>query len=308
MNPAHSIDPSVKSLFWILISSATLFIFLRLYYKYRGQGLHRDDLVLFASWVALFVNGIMITVILDIATSTRVPADPAATFQKLIILGLMSTTLALLSQAWSKTSFAMTLLGISNVKNWVTYFLWFAIFSMNISFVLSAIFFWVQCTPLEGFWNNSIELKCWNPTINIAYGMAVSAYSGILDLAFALLPWKILMPLNLSTKEKIGCAIAMSMGVFAAVAAFIKCSKFLSIAPGGTGDSMQLAIWGVAEPAITIIAASMPTLRLFVRKLTGPKDYAMEEGRAADEIGLQEVHAEGGNSRRDTRSRGSRAT
>ncbi|CAI4215515.1 unnamed protein product [Parascedosporium putredinis] len=290
---ARPVDPSVKGVFWILISSATIFITLRLYYKYRGQGLHRDDLVLFSSWLALLANGIIITVILDIATSTEIPADPAATFEKLIILGLFSTTLALLSQAWSKTSFAMTLLGITNNRSWITYFLWFAIVTMNVSFVMSAVIFWIQCRPLKGFWDNSVELQCWNPTISIAYGMAVSAYSGILDLAFALLPWKILLPLNLSTKEKIGCAIAMSMGIFAAVAAFVKCSKFLEITPGGTGDSMQLAIWGVAEPAVTIIAASMPTLRLFVRKLTGPKDYAMEEGRAADEVALQEVAADG---------------
>lgn len=88
------------------------------------------------------------------------------------------------------------------------------------------------------------------------------------------------------------------------MAAFVKCSKFLEISPGGTGDSMQLAIWGVAEPAVTIIAASMPTLRLFVRKLTGPKDYAMEEGRAADEVALQEVAADGSPRRTMTTSRG----
>jgi len=34
-----------------------------------------------------------------------------------------------------------------------------------------------------------------------------------MDIVFALIPWKILLPLRLSRKEKWGCVIAMSMGV-----------------------------------------------------------------------------------------------
>lgn len=40
---------------------------------------------------------------------------------------------------------------------------------------------------------------------------------------------------------------------------------------------MQLAIWGVAEPALTIMAASAPALRLLVRKITIPKEYPLDE-------------------------------
>lgn len=127
--------------------------------------------------------------IIDIATSRTPPADPTNTFRKLIILGLASTTLALLSQAWSKTSFAMTLLGITKKRDWVTYFLWFAIFSMNISFALAGILFWVQCSPLEGLWNPSVQRKCLNPSVNIIYGMVISGMLLLLvtDLEFFLL-------------------------------------------------------------------------------------------------------------------------
>ena len=40
---------------------------------------------------------------------------------------------------------------------------------------------------------------------------------------------------------------------------------------------MQLAVWGVAEPALTIMAASVPALRLLVRKITTPKEYPLDE-------------------------------
>lgn len=46
-----------------------------------------------------------------------------------------------------------------------------------------------------------------------------------MDLILAIIPWKIIMNLQMETKEKIGVALAMSMGVFAAASAFIKCSS-----------------------------------------------------------------------------------
>lgn len=34
-----------------------------------------------------------------------------------------------------------------------------------------------------------------------------------MDLIFAIIPWKIIMRMQMETKEKIGVALAMSMGV-----------------------------------------------------------------------------------------------
>lgn len=39
------------------------------------------------------------------------------------------------------------------------------------------------------------------------------AYSGVMDLVLAIIPWGIIMRLHMHTKEKIGVALAMSMGV-----------------------------------------------------------------------------------------------
>lgn len=46
-----------------------------------------------------------------------------------------------------------------------------------------------------------------------------------MDIILALLPWKILWGLQMRKKEKIGVAIAMSMGIFAGITSFIKTSK-----------------------------------------------------------------------------------
>ncbi len=38
-------------------------------------------------------------------------------------------------------------------------------------------------------------------------------YSGIMDFVLALLPWKVIWKLQMKRKEKVGIALAMSMGV-----------------------------------------------------------------------------------------------
>jgi len=40
---------------------------------------------------------------------------------------------------------------------------------------------------------------------------------------------------------------------------------------------MSLAIWGTAEPAVAIMAASIPAMRLLVRNATQPKKTIHEE-------------------------------
>jgi len=123
-----------------------------------------------------------------------------------------------------------------------------------------------------------------------------------MDLIFAIIPWKIIMRMQMETKEKVGVALAMSMGVLwvlhllamtlsnfffsAAAAAFIKCSSVPELAgrnfsrkhwhlPLSTllgmeanmlsDDGVGLVIWGNAETAVTLMAASMPMFRSLLR-------------------------------------------
>ena len=38
-------------------------------------------------------------------------------------------------------------------------------------------------------------------------------YSGVMDICLAMLPWSVILGLQMTPKEKFGVAIAMSMGV-----------------------------------------------------------------------------------------------
>ncbi|KAH8895363.1 hypothetical protein GQ53DRAFT_641198 [Thozetella sp. PMI_491] len=136
---------------------------------------------------------------------------PVNTINRMALMGLFSTTAAIISQSWSKTSFAMTLLCISD--GWRHKFLWVVIVMMNVLFGLGSLFFWISCTPLEKAWHPLTKGTCWDTRFTIIFGIVISAFAGIMDLIFVVIPWTILMPTRLNPKEKFGCAVAMSMGV-----------------------------------------------------------------------------------------------
>ncbi|KAL1848343.1 hypothetical protein Daus18300_013625 [Diaporthe australafricana] len=81
----------------------------------------------------------------------------------------------------------------------------------------------------------------------------------------AVLPWRIIWETRMERKEKVGVLIAMSMGLCAGAAAFAKCSQIPQISFfDETYTGASLVIWGAAEPAITIMAASIPALRVLL--------------------------------------------
>jgi len=134
------------------------------------------------------------------------------------LLGIVAGDFAIFAAIYSKTSFAITLLRISEGRTRIL--LWFIIISVNIALGGSALIPWIQCRPVEKNWNVIVPGKCWNLKIFSYYGMAGSAYSGAMDILLAFIPWKMFW--NLQMKEKIGVATAMSMGVFAGAAAITK--------------------------------------------------------------------------------------
>jgi len=180
------IDPNLgtKSTIWILTSLSAVFLALRLYCRRRGSGLHWDDTLLAAAWTALLSYVTVVTIILEKTAAQRSeqPSGPIKIkvddVNAVATLGLCSATLAITAQSWSKTSFAVTLLRISGGR--LKRFLWFAIGSMNVLFGLRALFLWVGCSPLEKAWRPRVQGSCWDPSLDVALGIAISGmlYSG----------------------------------------------------------------------------------------------------------------------------------
>jgi len=100
---------------------------------------------------------------------------PPQNLNDMYLIGQISITLIICAAAWSKTSFGITLLMISDgIHGKTRIFIWFALVSMNLLLGVTAMLFWVGCTPLEKAWHPFIRGTCWSPNVIITYNIFTS--------------------------------------------------------------------------------------------------------------------------------------
>lgn len=85
---------------------------------------------------------------------------------------------------------------------------------------------WFKCVPL------SREQQCISSMDFVAYATFAGAYSAAMDFVLAFIPWPLIWSLQLKKKEKLGVAVAMSLGVIAGATATMKCLAIQTIAQG----------------------------------------------------------------------------
>ncbi|CAK7212627.1 hypothetical protein SBRCBS47491_001531 [Sporothrix bragantina] len=289
----NDLGPSLRIAIWVLVALSGAFLGTRLYCKWRRhRTIHLDDSFLIASWVMLIAASICTTIDIsfgfgkhtaDLVAADRVkdggnPEAFVTMLNAITLSGQLAITFGICAQAWSKTSWAITLLRISTGRR-LRGFMWFALVSMNLFFAGPAFVYWFQCTPVAKAWQPLLPGTCWRPEVGIVVGIVASCYSGVMDLAFAIIPWLLLRHLQASPAEKLGIALAMSMGVFAAISAFIKSSAMPSLtSPDFSYAGVTLTLWSAAEPAVTIMAASVPMMRVLVQSVRKQPSSDEEEG------------------------------
>ena len=91
-------------------------------------------------------------------------------------------SLSLVAATWSKTSFALTLLRLT--EGWMKALIWFIIITTNIAMGLSALFIWVQCTPVQKSWNVFMDCTCWPPTVIVNYNIFSACEYTSVDLVY----------------------------------------------------------------------------------------------------------------------------
>ncbi|KAF5589837.1 uncharacterized protein FSUBG_11039 [Fusarium subglutinans] len=188
--------------------------------------------------------------------------DPAVV-PTIALTGTIFGIFGVLSAAWSKTSFALTLIQL--VDGWTSWFLWFLIISTNIIMDLVIVFSFVKCTPAKKVWHSSLPGTCWNPMVATYYNIFAG---GLVDLILCVIAWTIIWKLSMRTREKIGVGIALIFGIFAAAAAAAKCYKMLGLSSKNrTLDRVGIIIWSTTECAVTIIAASIPVMRILILRV-----------------------------------------
>ncbi|KAK3321798.1 hypothetical protein B0H66DRAFT_514015 [Apodospora peruviana] len=284
LDPRVDYGPQVNLVVWVIVSISALFLFTRLYLKNcQNRGLWWDDYALLTSWALLTAQAALVSYVIGLGYGRQV--IPTQNIPKFPLPINLLSTLLITANLLGKISFAMTLLRIPAV--WMRTALVCIVISMVGTLGASAGFVWVECVA----WSPS--KNCVSLDIAIKYNVFSCAYSAAMDVTLAFLPWKYIWTLQMSKKEKCGVVVAMSMGVFAGIAAAIKTTTIPlvhhTIDPT---SSIPLVAWGNAEAGICIMAASIPILRaLFKGNISpgAPLGYETGETSVMTESGIREL-------------------
>ncbi|KAK5655975.1 hypothetical protein OQA88_5113 [Cercophora sp. LCS_1] len=262
--PHNDLGPVLNAVFWTLTSLAFVFMALRLYCKYhRGRHFWWDDYVLIASWIALAVSASTTTVCVALDYGKHGYDINPDNLPKMPFVAVFAGFFSVLAAAWSKTSFALTLIRLS--ERWMRIMIWFIVVTVNGILGTAMLFMWVKCRPIAKIWDVTLEGECIPGEKIITLFQWSAGWSGAMDVVLALCPWVLLWNMKMLKREKIGVAVAMSMGVVAGVASLVKMVELPHLA-GDPADTVRVTIWGGAEGSLTIIAASIPVLRMLIRR------------------------------------------
>lgn len=212
-NALGASGPEILSIVWVLTFVAAVFLAARLYVKKRhDKGLWWDDHLLVASWAMLALFGGAATYCVHVglgshSTSSAVQQTP------LQLSVLVATVFSVLGAAWSKTSFAITLLRITRDGSRGLYWgIWCVVITMNVVLTFNAIVQFVWCTPVQAAWNASIHGACWDREVVVLYTQFAAFYSAAMDFILAAVPCVVIAKLSMRLKEKLGVIVCMSLG------------------------------------------------------------------------------------------------
>ncbi|KAK7992568.1 hypothetical protein PG988_001362 [Apiospora saccharicola] len=259
--------PLIDGVSWGLVSLSGTVLGLRVYAKLsRHRGLWWDDYISLVSWAIQLICVILISINISHGFGKHA-SELKLTYPQVVqtsLRGAVNGSLLILGAVWSKSSFAVTLLRMTNgCLKWTIIVV---MATMN-AFLIASIFVNVfSCKPPNKTYDPLTPGVCWHENIHIAVDVAASAYSAACDLFFALVPWLVLVNLQMKFKEKIGVGVAMSLGVFAAATGIVKTIKLENLRNEDFSyNGGDLQIWSIVEISMTLIAASIPVLRPFLR-------------------------------------------
>ncbi|KAI8685180.1 hypothetical protein NCS57_00186600 [Fusarium keratoplasticum] len=260
---------------WALAAASAILLFLRIYCKlWRGRGLWWDDHFLIISWVSLAIAVSINTYLVSLGFGRHMWTISDENKKTINLFTILVATFGILATTTSKTSFAVTLYRIAT-NQWMKYFLIFIIVTINISMNLVWIFGFAKCTPVERVWDKTVPGTCWDGQKLLKYQLFAAYYSAILDFVLAFLPWPILMGMSMRRRERLGVAVAMSLGAIAGICGIVKAVLVVSMSSTDiTYDRVDLTIWTLTEPAASIMAVCIPVLRMLYRELkSSQKSY-----------------------------------
>ncbi|KAF2680126.1 hypothetical protein K458DRAFT_393099 [Lentithecium fluviatile CBS 122367] len=257
--------PIIVGVTWFLCFFSGTFLVLRLYAKIsRRQGLWWDDHILIFSWTMLLVESVLTQMGQTLGFGKHTTAIPPQNLPLIALGTSIAASISCFASTFSKISFGVTLLRLTTGP--LRACVWFCIITLFLVMLPSALLTWISCRPMAKAWNSLIEGECWDGRVTVGYGIFNAGWCAATDFALALIPWKLVWGLRLRTREKVGVAVAMSMGMLAGVCAIVKGVYLVQLAQQDFFyNGKDVTIWTAVETATAIVGASIPVLRVFFK-------------------------------------------
>ncbi|KAJ4991168.1 hypothetical protein SVAN01_03296 [Stagonosporopsis vannaccii] len=285
MSKPEDYGPILNGVMWFQVIISSVFIVLRIYTRYYIiRNLGWDDLMMVVNLVT-FIAFIA-------ATSVGISHGVGKKTEDIIRLGLDNSKaiyweaigqgICIMGIAVSKAAIALFLLRIV-LRKWHIALLWSVTISTAIFSTITTALLFLQCKPVAFLWDHTIP-GGYCPINFTDVGLSMGAWSASMDFVLAILPWPVVMGLNMKRKEKITIACGLSLGVFAGACSVVRTVELRTLASNENYvyDTSPMLLWSSSEICLTIICACIPVLRpLYVRIAYGSRGDSSAHSNSA---------------------------
>ncbi|KAL6901222.1 hypothetical protein GGI43DRAFT_371321 [Trichoderma evansii] len=254
---------------WSLTAVAIFIVGLRLVCRAtfsRGTfgRLGLDDLITFICLVILIISCAFSSIGISYGLGQHEKTLDEFNLKEAIKWNVINNAVLIWSFSLPKFAIVAILKRILDYGTKTTILFWSLALTSQACFLATSVWWFAQCTPVAYQWDRSIGGTCASTDILTKLAFATSAFSAFLDLFFALYPVPFIMRLNMPLRNRIAVCFAFGLSALACAVSIYKLAVFDSVfqmmATDRTYSVPYLDIFGVAEGALLIIGASLPTL------------------------------------------------
>ncbi|KAI0852679.1 hypothetical protein F5Y00DRAFT_273207 [Daldinia vernicosa] len=179
-----------------------------------------------------------------------------------------------MSAGFCRISYAILLLSITPPSKRPRRFLWTVIGIQFVFDVVTVIISYVQCRPVEAFWDTSLDGHCWPPYVQQYMGFLQGTVCSAIDLVLALFPVSMLWKLNMKWQQKAYISGIMGVGLIAMWASIVKTVHLRAFTSTQdlTFAMAKPAIWWTVEANLILITVSVPIVAPIIMPLKSRTD------------------------------------
>ncbi|KAI1277557.1 integral membrane protein [Xylaria sp. FL0933] len=255
---------AVVSIAWVFAALAAVVIAARIYIRFLVvRRATIDDYIIILAFCLAIINSVFVTVSASWGLGQHISSLQPESIRYTVKYVYLCEFFSILSPGFGRISYGFLLVSLVPPSQPQRRFLWGVIALQFFVDVGTVIISFIQCRPIEGFWDTRVKADCWSPHVQQSVGFAQGSICSVVDLILAIFPASLFWNLNMKLGRRISLSALMGLGIFALIASVIKTIKLQAITQTDdlTYAMADLAIWWTLEAYLVLIAVSIPTLK-----------------------------------------------